>query len=379
MQFIRKKNVFLVDKVALFASIHQLKLGSYVGSIWGSPISIFKSRDGYPFYFNFHNKNGIGNTILIGENTYLSTIVKRFFIAQALRIRLKLIYISKSVTSKDFISAIGGEVITVNEEIESSIKVNIFHPDIFKNKELTLDLLAKVLLEEEEINEGNVRLLWSVVEELYQNRPEDTNYIDVVSAAIDNLNNTTIKNNFHKFLSSNAYKNLFNEDKFGTILGIDILNIDLSQLVDSKYYSIFLTAIVYRVVDYLPQSPFILCADSGKYFFTSGKGKEGFLNLLNTITAKNGIFFLSAVHQDEWLGNEEFKTLYKAFPTKIFLPNRLADKEYQHTYSLSSEEMNKLKSGDIDGGYFLIKQEMYSILTNIQIDQGSKIYPLLVQ
>ena len=379
MDFMRKSSVFLVDKVALFSSIHQRTLGSYVGSVWGGPISIFKNINGYPFYFNFHDKNGVGHTILIGEDTYLSIIVKRFLVAQSMRMRVKQIYISTNLTSKDFIVSLGGHSIQIKEDEVSQIKVNIFHPDVFKNKELTLELLAKTLLKDEQINEGNIRLLQKIIEELYQNHPSGTDYLNVLTVAIENLNNSTIKNNFQDFIKSSIYQNLFNEDKFDFLLSSDVLNIDLSQFVDNQYFSVFLTALVYRIADYIPMGPFIICSDSGKYFFSYGDAKQGFENLLSNITSKNGILFLSVVHQEEWLSNEEFKSMYRYFASKIFLPRRLADKEYQHTYSLTSEELNKLKAGDIDGGYFLIKQDMYSVLANIEIDPDSSIYPVLAR
>ena len=64
-----------------FNSMHNYASGNADGNFWGEAVTVFKTRSGAtPYFFNFHLKNGLGNTLIIGPSGSGKTVLQGFLL-----------------------------------------------------------------------------------------------------------------------------------------------------------------------------------------------------------------------------------------------------------------------------------------------------------
>ncbi|MBN9542534.1 MAG: hypothetical protein J0G32_01890 [Alphaproteobacteria bacterium] len=114
--FVRRKSPLPFSLLGGFLSLNNYPAGR-TNSLWGSPVTIFRTNQGTPYFFNFHNKEGKGNTVIIGPKGTYKSAIARFLASESSHLNTKCIYFSsksedgfantmmaKNFNSEEFIS-----------------------------------------------------------------------------------------------------------------------------------------------------------------------------------------------------------------------------------------------------------------------------------
>ena len=88
---LKRKNFTTIKETCNFTKIQQKALGGYQGSKWGQALTIFKSLDLLPFFFNFQASDGVGHTIITGPSEGTNNLLKNWLLSESLKFQTNII------------------------------------------------------------------------------------------------------------------------------------------------------------------------------------------------------------------------------------------------------------------------------------------------
>jgi type IV secretion system protein VirB4 len=106
-KYIARRGLVSTANFAALASGHNFPLGQASGNHWGEAITLLETTAAGPYYFNFH-QGDLGNFTVIGPSGSGKTVVLNFLLAQARKLRPRIIFFDKDRGAELFIRAIGG-------------------------------------------------------------------------------------------------------------------------------------------------------------------------------------------------------------------------------------------------------------------------------
>jgi type IV secretion system protein VirB4 len=106
-KYIARRGLVSTANFAGLASSHNFPLGQATGNHWGEAITLLETTAAGPYYFNFH-QGDLGNFTVIGPSGSGKTVVLNFLLAQARKLRPRIIFFDKDRGAELFIRAIGG-------------------------------------------------------------------------------------------------------------------------------------------------------------------------------------------------------------------------------------------------------------------------------
>lgn len=105
--FLKRMTVNAIDRVAGFVDLYNSPEGKEVNS-WGSYVALMYTSRHTPYYFNFHDASNKGHTIILGNEDSEYAVLMNFLIAESMKYRPTVIYLTSNINSQIFIEAIGG-------------------------------------------------------------------------------------------------------------------------------------------------------------------------------------------------------------------------------------------------------------------------------
>ena len=105
--FIARKALISSANFASFASLHNLSAGAAEETHWGFPITVLETTAHTPFNFAFHSGD-LGNFTVIGPSGSGKTVLLAFLLAQARRLKPRIVYFDKDRGAEIFIRAVEG-------------------------------------------------------------------------------------------------------------------------------------------------------------------------------------------------------------------------------------------------------------------------------
>src|SRR3712207_2559930 len=106
-KYIARRGLISTANFAGLASSHNFPLGQATNNHWGEAITLLETTAAGPYYFNFH-QGDLGNFTVIGPSGSGKTVVLNFLLAQARKLRPRIIFFDKDRGAELFIRAIGG-------------------------------------------------------------------------------------------------------------------------------------------------------------------------------------------------------------------------------------------------------------------------------
>jgi type IV secretion system protein VirB4 len=91
-----------------FASLKGCATSTVIQGPWGTPVALFPTATGAPYYFHFHQQ-GVGHTSILGPHHAGRTTLTHFLLAQAQRLKPRLWYLDTRGRAQSFIAALGGD------------------------------------------------------------------------------------------------------------------------------------------------------------------------------------------------------------------------------------------------------------------------------
>lgn len=134
------KRVYLNTKsqICAFASLENVHSGRKSSKL-GKAITILRTNKGTPYFFNFHDKSGNGNTIIIGKKKSGKTVITNFLISETTKYQPTILYFHADDSPTVFIKSIGGELLS---NIDQFNQLNSLSSIELIKKSLTLMLLG---------------------------------------------------------------------------------------------------------------------------------------------------------------------------------------------------------------------------------------------
>lgn len=106
--FLRRMNLATTNEVFMMSSIHNFAIG-HKFNIWGKANTILREKKATPYFFNFHDANGNGNTFIVGGFGTGKTFLLNFLLAQSMKYNPKILYLTQQSSSEIFINMQYGE------------------------------------------------------------------------------------------------------------------------------------------------------------------------------------------------------------------------------------------------------------------------------
>ena len=351
-RFNTRNNNNLTKLSASFAFVPSASMGSYNGSKWGAPITIFKTTHDLFYYFNFHQGDN-GNTMLIGPKSSGKETFIKFLLIQATKNKPKIIFLDLRGENKEFFEAIGGQYVNFSSLENPPIKINL--NDINDDENYIKNLFSYLLFEKLNIGTQESESLNKVINGIKTN-DSTTN---IISNLLENITNEKTK---EELKSKLAFLNISApEDDFSAIVNNDIINIDLSSL-NSTHANIIARLVTSKISTFTNNKPTIFVINTDLNVFNKPLPATKFSENFKKISDNNGIVILSCEYNKAVTDNAKFmEDVIKYIPTQIFLPNKTADKSFKKIFKLSEEELYNIRSADRNKRTFLLKQHNKSM------------------
>jgi type IV secretion system protein VirB4 len=371
---------YLVGKrVGDFSSIHHHLAGSYKGSKWGPPVSLLRSFEGTPFFFNFHDDEGNGNTLIIGPHNSGKTILKNFFLAQAVKLNPRIIYLDMQGSAKNFIEAIGGQYQHFNEN-NLGLKINPFNPALYaKDANLFKHwLMAAIMPAAYKIPKYD-EFFAILASKLFEG-PNIPDKIAMIKEIVINTGDQTLIDGFSKILGNEVFAKLFTQDQgeLGIFNSSNVIGLNLADLCkDEARINSYLGLLLVSLLEVLDGRPTIIVFNRFSKIYDMEYFAPIFAKWLDALTQRNALAVCSDIHVEKLDKHPQFSKDVEHFGSKIFLSDKYIDKYFRKAFKLSDEELYKIKSYDLERRMFLLKQKEISILIALVLDDMKEEVKLL--
>jgi type IV secretion system protein VirB4 len=360
-----------------FSSIHHSKLGSFNGSSWGPPTTLFRMIEGNPHYFNFHGSSGNGHTILIGPDGAGKSILGRFLIAQAEKLSPRIISIDLSGSTDNFIRSLGGTVLTVNRTHVAPIKLNPYLLENYGgNSELMYKWLEKAIHPRGDLHEKHRQLFADMANKVASLLPTQPT-VDIkrmVQETIANTADNTLIQGFNDLMAQPYYDSLFTQgaDELSPLLQPNaVINIDLADIAqDRPLLSLYLSTLLMKLLKINSDSrqPTIIYMDDAPLLFGLSSFTPLLIGWLDALQAQNCMVVLSTTVIKPFYTNVLFKSMLGHFNTQILMADKYADKNFKRLFELTDSDFYRIKSFDGKRHAFMLRQpEIGSLMGTINL------------
>lgn len=375
-------------------------MGKRDKNCWGDAVSILKTPNKQPYYFNFHqssgvNKNDFGelflaNTLILGQSGGGKTVFMNFIVDQMMKYASKdtfpddipeenrkftAIYLDKDKGALGNILCAGGRYISIENG-----KPTGFNPFMVENTQENirqLQSLMKLLVtrNNEILTTREEEMLNNAVNSLMKGfEKEERKY--PISLLLENLTENVDDDNSLKsrlalfkkgkqfgWVFDNEYDNLdFPDD-------INLFGIDGTEFLDDKDVSGILSYyILWRVMSLADGRRLCIDIDEAWKWLENEIVQEEVKNKFKTIRKQNGFLRLATQSVEDFLKLKNATTLIEQSATMVFLPNPKAkEEEYVKGVGLSYDEYMIIKGFNVAKRQFLIKRQDEKVICTLDL------------
>ena len=298
-RFIKRKHYSNVNEIAGLLSFSNYPAGSSKNP-WGSEVSIFRSINGTPYFFNFHDDSANGNCLIYSGQDDFSLQILNFLLSESSRYtKTNIIYLSSTPDSIYFAKSIQSAIASNYDELLMMIDKNhISYFSLDNISEEQFDNFINNFISKIKSSENS--LSYMLVLDTPQYKIKN---IDTITYDLKNYNNSILV-----LRSSYDYIASY-ENKISTLFGTQIFT-KFTHFEDKHREKINLNPNFYQFISNL---------DNIQRQFLVIQGKDSIVLEHNISGMSNLISFLSCKYNDEMKANIEafFKEQTEANINKI--------------------------------------------------------------
>jgi type IV secretion system protein VirB4 len=368
---INPKNI-LTKYACSFAMLHDFTSGTLKGGRWQEAVTIFFSKKGNPYFFNFHGKKNNGHTTILGAPSSGRTSLINFLLSESRKFNPRIVILDNTGKSIIFTKAVSGKYYIVDSKYkDQSLKFNPLNiEDNIANRSMLCELIKrmvanKFLMEIEEKIKKIVDSIFAI--------PRESRSISQISEVLSLLGG-----NINKWLDEGEFAYLF---QGGSESSVDwetkIISINTANLTKQKEcMSVILYYFLYFFEAKCDGSPTILVLDEAWEISNIFSTEKEFDNWMQRMTELNVIVILSTENLNLAFASKFTQYLDKHIDTRILMPNINANRLYMKAFSLSKEELNIILQTPTQEGLFLIKQYKGLVTLNLDLKDMQEIHVL---
>lgn len=353
------------------ASLHTFPVGRAHGNHWGEAVSLLATTSNSPYYFNFHERD-VGNFTLIGPTGTGKTVLLSFLVAQAQRLTPRTFYFDKDRGAELFIRAIGGHYTVVRAGEPTGL--NPFQlPDTQANREFLAEFI-KVLATIDDntpLSTDDERQIAAAIEANYQVEPEYRNLrqLALYFSGYAQQNRQSLSQRLEKWHSGRERAWLFDNDTDTLTLDHMTAGFDLTSILDTPYARVpWMMLIFHRIDQMLDGTRTLIMLDEGWKLLDDDVFAARIKDWEKTIRKQNGLLGFATQSPSDALRSDVGHAIIEQSPTKIFLPNHLANaRDYCDGFGLSEHELQLIRSIIPESRQFLIKHGHHSVIAKLDL------------
>ncbi|MFY9589358.1 VirB4 family type IV secretion/conjugal transfer ATPase [Rickettsia endosymbiont of Halotydeus destructor] len=386
--FIRRMTPIILDNIAAFAALHNAPLGSQY-SPWGRALTLLRTEKGTPYFMNFHDKTGKGNTCIFGTQKTGKTVLLNFLISEATKYNPTIFYISNNNDSKIFIEGLAGKWLTPEKEI-----INPFLLDNTEKSQAFIFEFLKVICNHcvSPLTEPEISFLQKFSIKILSTEKENRNFSTILKSEDFNVEGgEQIRIKLKEFMEGGLYEGVFDGTKFNiteqSIIGLNLYKFSEEYFTKQFYpterkfleqFNINLqkhqsvcAGLIYALTYHLTLSGTaskIFAADNLDKLYKPEIYYDNTKLIFDNLAQNNGVMVsnfdfiylkLSPAHiLQKWLD---------LINTKITLPSDVKIEDLDKILGLNKSEISKLSQFALSSRMFLIDKDGESIASELSI------------
>ncbi len=390
-----------------FLAFHNFPKGKSEKNPWGQAVTMLKTPNKNPYYFNFHespygkdnfNEMLLANTLIIGKSGGGKTMLMGFLLNQLAKYndistfpkdlpkakkKATFFYLDKDRGALGNILANGGKYLNIDGGLPTGF--NPFMIEASNENIRKIKILLKMLvtrngeilstLEEESLNNAIESVMLNFDKEdrkhgislVLEHLTEDMGETNSLRSRL----NLWEKNNKFGWVFDNEIDELNFEDKNISIYGID--GTDL--LKDDEISDVVAFYILWRIMDLTDGRRFALMIDEAWDWIQNPVVAKEVHNKEKTIRKQNGFIVLGTQSVEDFANSPIATAILEQSATILLLSNPKAKhKDYVEKLNLSEEEFEFVKSTIPSTYKFIIKKAEEKAIVSIDLSNISKEY-----
>ncbi|WP_341813509.1 type VI secretion protein [Wolbachia endosymbiont (group B) of Germaria angustata] len=370
--FVTQPKNILEKYACSFAMLHDFTSGTLKGRRWKEAVTVFFSKKGSPYFFNFHGKKNNGHTTILGAPNSGRTSLINFLLSESRKFNPRIVILDNTGKSIIFTKAVSGQYYIIDPKYkDKSLKFNPLNiEDSASNRNMLVELIKRMvadasLVDVEEKTKKIVDSIFAI--------PRESRSISQISEVL-----LLLGGKISKWCGDGEFAYLFQDgDESDIDWETKIISLNTANLTKQKEcMSVILYYFLYSFEAKCDGSPAILVLDEAweisNIFPTEGE----FDNWMQRMTKLNVVVILSTENLNLAFASKFTQYLDKHVDTRILMPNINANRLYMKAFSLSKEELNVILQTPTQEGLFLIKQYKGLVTLNLDLKNMKEIHVL---
>ncbi|WP_341808533.1 type VI secretion protein [Wolbachia endosymbiont (group E) of Neria commutata] len=369
--FITQPKNILTKYACSFAMLHDVTSGTLKGGKWKEAVTVFFSKIGNPYFFNFHGKKRNGHTTILGAPNSGRTSLINFLLSESRKFNPRIVILDNTGKSIIFTKAVGGKYYIVDSKYkDKSLKFNPLNiEDNSANRNMLFELIKRMVCDISIEIEEKIK---KIVDSIFA-IPRESRSISQISEVLSLLGGS-----ISKWCGDGEFAYLFQD---GNESDIDwetkTISLNTANLTKQKEcMSVILYYFLYSFEAKCDGSPVILVLDEAWEISNIFPTEKEFDNWMQRMTELNVVVILSTENLNLAFASKFTQYLDKHIDTRILMPNINANRLYMKAFSLSKEELNIILQTPTQEGLFLIKQYKGLVTLNLNLKDMQEIHVL---
>ncbi|HYU96188.1 MAG TPA: VirB4 family type IV secretion/conjugal transfer ATPase [Sphingomicrobium sp.] len=375
-KYVARRGLISTSNFAGLASCHNFALGRAASNHWGDAITLLETTAAGPYFFNFH-QGDLGNFTVIGPSGSGKTVVLNFLLAQARKIRPRIVFFDKDRGAELFIRAIGGRYDVLRPGVASGL--NPLHlPDTPANRRFVTDWIG-VLAGGADGDE--LARISDAVAANYEQPSEHRRlrYIVELFRGGARPHGTDLWSRLRPWWGDAERAWLFDNEQDLTDPGAESVGFDMTQLLDDPVVRTpAMMYLFHRVEERLDGSPAIIVVDEGWKALDDDVFVRVIKDWEKTIRKRNGIVGFATQSAQDALESKIASAIIEQAATQIFMSNPKAQAaEYIDGFGLTEHELELVRTIPDTAHCFLVKHGKDSVVARLNLTGEKELLTVL--
>jgi type IV secretion system protein VirB4 len=375
-KYIARRGLVSTSNFAGLASCHNFSLGKAAGNHWGNAVTLLETTAAGPYFFNFHHGD-LGNFTVIGPSGSGKTVVLNFLLAQARKLKPRIVFFDKDRGAELFIRAIGGRYDVLRPGRPSGLNP-LQLPDTPANRQFLIDWLS--VLAGGADGEDLARIK-DAVDANAEQPPEyqRLRYIVELFRGAHRPHGNDLWSRLRSWWGDGERAWLFDNERDLTDLDADAVGFDMTQILDDP--TVRTPAMMYlfhRVEERLDGSPAIIVIDEGWKALDDDVFVRRIKDWEKTIRKRNGVVGFATQSAQDALESKIASAIVEQAATQIFMSNPKAQaSEYIDGFGLTQHELELVRTIPDTAHCFLIKHGNDSVVARLNLTGEKELLTVL--
>lgn len=375
-KYIARRALVSTDNFASLASVHNFPTGQASGAHWGDAITLLETTAAGPYFFNFH-QGDLGNFTVIGPSGSGKTVVLNFLLAQARKLRPRIIFFDKDRGAELFIRAIGGRYDQLRPGEASGLNP-LQLEDTPANRSFLIEWLNQLAGGADVEDLARIR---DAIEANFDQPVQHRRLAHLVELFRGDRRPKAgdLWSRLKPWWGAGEHAWLFDNAQDHTDLTAETVGFDMTVLLDTP--ALRTPAMMYlfhRVEERLDGSPAIIVVDEGWKALDDDVFVRRIKDWEKTIRKRNGIVGFATQSAQDALESRIASAIVEQAATQIFMINpRARAQDYVQGFGLTPHEFDLIRTLPESSHCFLIKRGGESVVARLDLSGEKDLLAIL--